>query len=197
VGLESKYHVSDFGKIQSIPRSWTRSDGMFVNWPGKLLTHSINPQGYHSVTLTSDGRNWYKKVHRLVLEAFVGPCPDDMEGCHKDGDPSNNYLGNLRWDTSSNNTYDQIKIGTHYASSRVRCPRKHRLIEPNLIIHYLKSGRARNCLSCNRARAVNAYRRSRSLEIIDFKVLSDQKYIEVMGSEMATIDPLFLAQMAG
>jgi hypothetical protein len=55
------------------------------------------------------GRNYY--THRLVLLAFVGPCPEGLEGCHNDGDPSNNRLDNLRWDTRESNMADQIKHG--------------------------------------------------------------------------------------
>lgn len=48
-----------------------------------------------------------------MLTAFVGPCPDGMEGCHNDGDPHNNRLDNLRWDTRANNARDAIRHGTH------------------------------------------------------------------------------------
>lgn len=48
----------------------------------------------------------------MVLEAFVGPCPIGYEGCHNDGDPSNNQVANLRWDTHRNNQLDQLKHGT-------------------------------------------------------------------------------------
>jgi hypothetical protein len=52
-------------------------------------------------------------VHRLILEAFVGPCPEGMETCHfPDINPTNNALENLRWDTRSENTRDQIASGT-------------------------------------------------------------------------------------
>jgi hypothetical protein len=57
-------------------------------------------------------------VHRLVLEAFVGPCPDGMEGCHNDGNPANNRLDNLRWDTPSANYADRYKHGTHLLGTR-------------------------------------------------------------------------------
>ncbi len=51
-------------------------------------------------------------VHRLILEAFVGPCPPDMECCHNpDPDPANNALGNLRWGTRSDNMRDMIAHG--------------------------------------------------------------------------------------
>ncbi|RUU22663.1 HNH endonuclease [Mesorhizobium sp. M7A.F.Ca.AU.002.06.1.1] len=51
-------------------------------------------------------------VHLLVLEAFVGPRPDGLEGCHNDGNPDNNRLDNLRWDTPESNQADRIAHGT-------------------------------------------------------------------------------------
>jgi hypothetical protein len=35
-----------------------------------------------------------------------------MVGCHNDGNPLNNKLDNLRWDTFLNNSLDMIKHGT-------------------------------------------------------------------------------------
>jgi hypothetical protein len=51
-------------------------------------------------------------VHRLVLEAFVGPCPAGMEACHNNGVRTDNRLENLRWDTRSANCRDRIRHGT-------------------------------------------------------------------------------------
>lgn len=65
--------------------------------------------GYHRVQL---GRSKHFAVHRLVLETFVGPCPDRMEGCHSDGVRTNNYIDNLRWDYPSENAKDKIRHGT-------------------------------------------------------------------------------------
>jgi hypothetical protein len=51
-------------------------------------------------------------VHRLVLEAFVGPCPEEMEACHyPDPDKKNNNLNNLRWDTHDANVKDSMVLG--------------------------------------------------------------------------------------
>lgn len=50
-------------------------------------------------------------VHRLVLTAFVGPCPDGMQCCHNDGNPANNVLSNLRWDTPKANSADAARHG--------------------------------------------------------------------------------------
>lgn len=72
--------------------------------------------GYRSVVFQRDktGKRVSKLVHRIVLEAFVGPCPDGMEGCHgPDSDKSNNRLSNLRWDTRTENNRDCEREGNH------------------------------------------------------------------------------------
>ncbi|MCW0984045.1 helix-turn-helix domain-containing protein [Agrobacterium sp. BT-220-3] len=44
-----------------------------------------------------------RAVHRLVLEAFEGPCPPGMETLHLDDNPSNNTIDNLQWNTRAVN----------------------------------------------------------------------------------------------
>lgn len=59
-----------------------------------------------------DGSKKTHRIHRLILTTFVGPCPEGMEGCHNDGDPTNNALRNLRWDTKKANIADCVAHGT-------------------------------------------------------------------------------------
>lgn len=47
-----------------------------------------------------------RPLPHLILEAFVGPRPPGLEACHNDGNPLNNRLGNLRWDTHESNMED-------------------------------------------------------------------------------------------
>lgn len=69
-------------------------------------------RGYYRVLLRrADGKPKHCYVHVVVLRAFVGPCPEKMEGCHKDDDPKNNYLTNLRWDTKEGNAADRKRNG--------------------------------------------------------------------------------------
>ena len=62
--------------------------------------------GYNRLRLYKNGKGYNKLVHRLVLEAFEGKCPDGMEACHNNGNKIDNRLENLRWDTRSNNIKD-------------------------------------------------------------------------------------------
>ena len=60
-----------------------------------------------------------ESVHRLILFAFVGPCPPGMECCHEDGNRLNNKPSNLRWDTHAANCKDRSKHGTQARGERI------------------------------------------------------------------------------
>jgi hypothetical protein len=51
-------------------------------------------------------------VHRLVLDAFVGPCPEGMEARHLNGNSMDNRLENLAWSTHAVNMADKFRHGT-------------------------------------------------------------------------------------
>lgn len=57
-------------------------------------------------------------LHRLILEAFRGPCPEGLIGCHNDDDPSNNHFDNLRWDTKQSNVDDRKRRGGYAVGSK-------------------------------------------------------------------------------
>jgi hypothetical protein len=59
-----------------------------------------------------------RRIHRLVLEAFVGLRPKGLEACHNDGNPNNNTLSNLRWDTRQSNSDDIGRHGTRAVGER-------------------------------------------------------------------------------
>lgn len=69
-----------------------------------------------------DGQGGYKdaKVHILVLEAFVGPRPDGMQGLHKSDNARNNRLSNLYWGTPSQNAVDAVNNGDHLDAWAIR-----------------------------------------------------------------------------
>jgi hypothetical protein len=77
--------------------------------PMKLRKHNV---GYLSAAFRRDGKYVYYLVHRLVLETFVGPCPEGMECLHGDGNKHNNNVGNLRWGTKVENEQDKVLHGT-------------------------------------------------------------------------------------
>lgn len=68
--------------------------------------------GRRHLILSKPGSKARFGVHRLVLAAFVGSCPDGMEACHENGDAGDNRLSNLRWDTHAANMKDAERHGT-------------------------------------------------------------------------------------
>lgn len=111
VGYEDKYEVSNLGQVRSFYKG-SRYGSRKRDVP-LILTPVINTGGGHlRVKLTKDGKNFNLLVHTLVLQAFVGPCPTGMEGCHNKGDPTDNRLGEIRWDTHKANMQDASRHGT-------------------------------------------------------------------------------------
>lgn len=64
------------------------------------------------VQLCKDGERKLAFVHHLVLNAFVGPKPSGLEACHRNDNPFDNTLPNLRWDTHTANMQDSIRNGS-------------------------------------------------------------------------------------
>lgn len=95
-GHEGYYEVSDKGRVRSYLK---QARGCFVTdaTPQRIMKPVGSP--YLHVRLCRSGAMMQKRIHRLVLETFVGPCPVGMEACHNDDDKANNALSNLRWDT--------------------------------------------------------------------------------------------------
>lgn len=98
--------------IESYPHYQISTLGRVLGKNGKPLRPAPNSKGYLSVCLYGPEKRTSLLVHRLVLEAFVGPCPDGMESLHGDGNKLNNRLDNLRWGTSAANHADKFRHGT-------------------------------------------------------------------------------------
>ncbi len=115
--FEGLYEASTLGRIRSVDRIVWRDN----RW-GQLTPHKLKGRVLRQAK-PKKARYWYaclskgnharpREVHRFVIETFRGPCPKGMECCHNDGNPANNRLDNLRWDTRKNNHADKAKHGT-------------------------------------------------------------------------------------
>lgn len=117
IGYEGLYKVSDWGRVRSLDRVVSDPRGGTRKLKGQILLGRPAMKNGAILALTvrlfRGGKGLNRAIHRIVLEAFVGPCPMDMEGCHNDGDPTNNAVSNLRYDSKENNELDKRKHGTH------------------------------------------------------------------------------------
>lgn len=103
------YFVSDDGRVFSEQTRGPR--GRRVSDPRRERVPSRSKKYLH-VTLHVDGRKITVDVHKLVAEAFIGPCPRGLEVRHKDGDQRNNGYRNLEYGTRSQNMHDKERHGT-------------------------------------------------------------------------------------
>jgi hypothetical protein len=118
VGWEGYYEVSNQGRVRNLAREGLRGRAAIHH---RILKNTIQtPQagGYAVVDLKAGKRRRNAKVHILVLEAFIGPRPKGMKGCHRNNDRTDARLSNLRWGTNSSNQLDRREHGTSNQGSR-------------------------------------------------------------------------------
>lgn len=96
------YEVSNFGKVRSKDRIIEHSNGRLHKTIGKILVQRLDHNGYLTVSLQKNKRNYKVKVHRLVLSTFSECIGEQVN--HIDEDKTNNKLLNLEWCTAKYNT---------------------------------------------------------------------------------------------
>lgn len=117
------YRVGDDGSVWSKWKRGSYRSTEFGDW--RRLSPAATERGRRFVGLYRNGKRSHVYIAPLVLTLFTGPRPDGLECCHWDGDPSNNSLSNLRWDTRSANHMDKRRHGT---SGRKLVGREHDVI---------------------------------------------------------------------
>lgn len=88
------------------------SDGEVWSYKRNVTLRPEIKNNYLTVNLQLNGKTRCEKIHRLVLESFVGPCPLGNECRHLNGNPMDNRLDNLKWGTRSENQLDAVQHGT-------------------------------------------------------------------------------------
>ena len=142
------YEVSNLGRVRSLDRPYH---------PGRVLKQQCvnwtEERGYRQVVLRENYRTHTMKVHRLVAMAFLPNRSDYPQVRHLDGNPENNWVGNLAWGTNSDNTVDQVRHGTHHRARVTHCPNGHPYAGEYLQI----ADGNRRCRTCrNQRRRINA-----------------------------------------
>lgn len=138
VGYEGLYEISNRGRVLSL-----RS--------GRVLKVWKHYRGGLRITLSKDGVQKMRQIHRMVYESFVGEIPEGYVIRHLNDDSEDNRVENLASGTYVDNSQDMIRVSGHYQSKVENCPRSHPLGEGNLVAGQLKRGH-RSCLACDRAR---------------------------------------------
>lgn len=117
VGWEGLYEVSAQGEVRSLSRvvhaKNFKGRVLARRFTGKPLCAFVTGKGYPAVKLSRQGGTpTTQYVHVLVTAAFIGPRPQGLETCHNNGDPTDNAVENLRYDTRAANARDSVRHGT-------------------------------------------------------------------------------------
>lgn len=109
IGYEGVYKVSNLGRVQRLKGYKCAGN--------RILRIKLN-KGYPTLMLSKNGKTKRVSVHKLVTDAFIGPCPDGLEVNHIDHDRANARADNLEYCTRQRNIAYAVEQGRFRAGDR-------------------------------------------------------------------------------
>lgn len=126
------------------------------NGEARSSRHPLKPfrdgSGHLQIGLYRDAKKVQIGLHRAVLPAFVGPCPDGLEVRHLNDDPTDNRLANLAYGTRSQNQHDRRRNGIQHNVVKTHCIAGHPFDAANTYLRADRPG-TRECRACRSARS--------------------------------------------
>jgi len=95
IGYEGFYSVSNTGRIK--------------NKHERILKPIKSKRGYLHIGLHKKNHFVFRRIHRLVAEAFIPNYENKPQINHLDGNKENNYTYNLEWCTNDENMQHRVK----------------------------------------------------------------------------------------
>lgn len=130
------------------------------NW--RPMSLSSDKDGYKLLIVRTKKKGFSRKIHRLIIETFVGKIPKGLEINHKDGDKTNNNLYNLETVTHIENMRHAYKMGlikiqtdtllAQINRNKTHCPQGHPYDDRNTYITKQGHRLCRTCGKLNKRR---------------------------------------------
>ncbi len=99
-----------FQSVCGFPRYFISRDGIIIG-PRSTVKPKRNKNGYWYVMAWVEGRPRTLQMHRALLLAYVGPCPEGYQARHLNDIHDDNRLCNLAWGTPAENMADKFRNG--------------------------------------------------------------------------------------
>lgn len=111
---EGLYQVSNLGRVKSLDREITYSDGRTTLHKGREIKTRVGNHGYMCALIYKNNKPKQILIHRLICEHFVEPPSNEKNIVnHKDGNKLNNDPSNLEWCDKRYNmvhAIDELKV---------------------------------------------------------------------------------------
>lgn len=108
--------------ILSKPQYFGGSDGYVYSakrkGPPKKLGMRIGTKGYYTTKIMVNGKATCYNVHKLIAEAFLGPCPEGLQILHGPAGKLDNRPENLKYGTAQENMEDKKRDGTYQGGTK-------------------------------------------------------------------------------
>ena len=103
---EGYYQASNLGRVRSLDRTVTYSNGYDRFYKGRVIKGSVNKEGYRQASFSFNGKSRNFKFSQIVAMAFLGHEPNGHNFVvdHINGDRSDDRLENLRVVTNRANS---------------------------------------------------------------------------------------------
>ncbi len=97
-GYEGYYQASNLGRVRSLDRTVTFSNGYDRFYKGRIIKGNINEGGYRQTALGVNGIGRNFKFSQIIAMTFLGHEPNghDLVVDHINGDKSDDRVENLR-----------------------------------------------------------------------------------------------------
>lgn len=172
VGFEGYYEVSNHGRVRTVEHYARKGHGGTRRLVKSRIRKAFPAYGGHLGLILSRGPERIRgRVHVMVALAFLGPRPEGLDVCHNNGNPTDNRVENLRYDTKSSNMYDKQKHGTDHYACRNHCSAGHEYTSDNTRIRVRDGHISRVCRQCEKEASVK--KRAKRKQESDSKLRAD------------------------